>query len=116
MSATHSLPKAVIPGNEARELRSVSELAADADVAAGGAVVAAVAPDERAVAALGAGRAGEHRSAALVGRLEDAHLAARHAVLAEDAEHGVAVHDETREVGNRRGEGLLLARLIVHRY
>src|SRR2546426_12659942 len=76
--------------------------AADAHVAAGGAVVAAVAPDQRAVAALGAGRAGQHRILLGRGRLEDAHLRAREAVLVEDAEHGVAVHDEAREVGDRR--------------
>src|SRR2546427_12609890 len=84
-------------------------LSADADVAAGGAIVAAVAPDERAVAALGAGRAGHHRILLGRGRLEDAHLRAREAVLVEDAEHGVAVHDEAREIGDRRGKGLLLA-------
>src|SRR5438034_11670369 len=84
-------------------------LSADSHVAAGGAVVAAVAPDERAVAALGAGRAGQHRILLGRGRLEDAHLRAREAVLVEDAEHGVAVHDETREVRDRRREGLLPA-------
>src|SRR2546425_12306387 len=88
--------------------RNMPVLAADAHVAAGGAIVAAVAPDERAVAALGAGRAGHHRILLGRGRLEDAHLRAREAVLVEDAEHGVAVHDEAREVRDRRREGLLL--------
>src|SRR5947209_7854546 len=45
----------------ARCIAKCSDLAADADVAARGAVFAAVLADERAVAALGAGRAGEDR-------------------------------------------------------
>jgi hypothetical protein len=69
-------------------------LAADPDVAAGGAVVAAVLADERGVAALGALRAGHDRDVLLRGRGEDAHLAPRHAELVEDAEHDEAVQDE----------------------
>src|SRR4051812_41417019 len=88
----------------------VPELAAHAHVAAGGAVIAAVPADERAVAALGARRAGEHRCRRLVrGRFEDAHLPARDTFLVEDAEHGVAVHDEPRQIRDGRRIGLLLA-------
>src|SRR3954469_7994504 len=87
-------------------------LAADSHVAARRAVVATVLADQRVVAALGAGCAGEHRRLLLRPgrrRFQDAHLRARIAILVEDAEHRVTVHDEPREVGDGRRIGLLLA-------
>src|SRR5216110_2864720 len=111
--ATALTPRVSASGRKRTFLRgssgSVPELPADAHVAAGGAVVAAVLADEGVVAALGAGAAGEHRRRLGGGCLEDAHFGAREAFLVEHAEHRIAVHDEPGEVRHRRRIGLLLA-------
>src|SRR5216684_8289957 len=60
--------------------------------------VAAVPPDQRVVAALGAFHALHLRRGAGGGRVQHAHGLHRVAFLVEDAEHGVAVDDKPREV------------------
>src|SRR6266850_2548170 len=98
-----------LPGFDQHHISCGNNSAADPDVAAGGAVVAAVPADERGVAALRALRAQHDRNVLWRRRFQDAHLLPRGAVFVEDAEHGVAVQHQPRHVGNRRGEGLLLA-------
>src|SRR5688572_8485117 len=65
-------------------------LAAEADVAAGGAVVAAVAPNEGLVAAVRAFGASQHRCLRGHRSFKNTHLLLRTAVVIEGAEHGVA--------------------------
>src|SRR5690348_10806676 len=74
-------------------------LTANANIAARGAIVAAVLADHGVVAALRAGDALHDRRRPLRGRFaEDAGLRERQAVLAEDAQHRVAVDDQPSEV------------------
>ena len=92
-------------------LLAASCLAATPHRAAGAAEIAAVLADHRVVAALGAQRALHYLDAAalLLGDFEDAHFTGRVAVLVQYPEHGVAVHDQARDVGHGRGPVLLLA-------
>src|SRR5215467_11317725 len=76
---------------------------------AGAAEIAAVFPDHREVAALAALDALHLRRGAGLGRLEHAHRLHRVALLVEQAEHGVAVDDEPRDVRDGPGIVLLLA-------
>src|SRR5260221_5312668 len=64
--------------------------------------VAAVPPDQRVVAALGAFHALHLRRRPRRGRAQHAHGLYRVAFLVEDAEHGVAVDDEPRDVRHGR--------------
>src|SRR5471030_458751 len=83
-------------------------LSANADIAARGAIVAAVLADHGVVAAFRAGGALHDRRYALRGRFaEHPRLRERQAVLAKDAKHRVAVNDQAREVGHSRRPGLL---------
>src|SRR3990167_6836835 len=86
-------------------LPTVTRLAASPHIAARGAPVAAVLADHGVVAALRAAPALHHFGVAVGRRLEDPHLAMRHAVLVEDAQHRVAVQDEACDVryGGRTG-------------
>src|SRR5437868_9777266 len=81
----------------------ILRLSANADIAARGAIVAAVFADHGVVAAFRAGDAFHDRRRTLCGRLaENSRLGPREAVLAEDAQHCVAVDDEPREVSHGR--------------
>src|SRR5882762_5075052 len=82
-------------------------LPAHPDPTARAAEVAAVPPDQRVVAALGAFHALHLRRRARGGRAQYAHGLHRVAFLVEDAEHGVAVDDEPREVRHSRRPVLL---------
>src|SRR5438067_1623071 len=79
------------PDGSRRVRRRIRASAADPDVAAGGAVIAAVPTDQRGIAAFRALRAKHDRNVLWRRRFQDAHLLPGGAVLVEDAEHGVAV-------------------------
>src|SRR5260221_14736730 len=78
--------------------------------------VAAVPPDQRVVAALGAFHALHLRRRPRGGRAQHAHGLHRVAFLVEDAEHGVAVDDEPRDVRHGRRPVLLFARTGCERH
>src|SRR5229473_5718903 len=78
--------------------------------------VAAVPPDQRVVAALGAFHALHLRRGAGGGRAQHAHGLHRVAFLVENAEHGVAVDDEPRDVRHGRRPVLLFARTGCERH
>src|SRR2546427_7182270 len=91
-----------------RKWIDASALPAHPHPPAGAAEIAAVLPDHRVVAAFGAAHALHLRRGAGHGRLEHAHRLNRVAFFVQDAEHGVAVDDEARDVAHGGRPVLLL--------
>src|SRR5713101_3461256 len=93
------------PEEFSREVRTLRDagipsvpLPAHPHPSAGAAEIAAVLPDHRVIAAFGAAHALHLRRGSGRGRLEHAHRLHRVAFFVQDAEHGVAVDDEPRDV------------------
>ncbi len=80
--------------------------------AAGSAEIAAVLADHRVVAAFAAQLAngGADTVAGVFWRFQDTHLLHRNAFFVEDAKHGIAVDDQTGDVGDCGRVSLLFAR------
>src|SRR5712691_10426401 len=106
-----TLGDAAIPG-----IDRLAPLPAHPHPPAGAAEIAVVLPDYRVVAAFRAAHALHFRRGAGHGRRKHAHGLNRVAFFVEDAEHGVAVDDEARDVRHRRGPVLLPARARRERH